>query len=117
MKRQRRHTTRLRAIPCVHVCRKWTVRSCTSAWNPRRRAVVRSALHRDMCDIVKASKLCFCFSKVTNRGEVEDCAGNLSGMCRACTERISKFAQLLDWIQPGPEPLILGVQLFALKLP
>ncbi|CAE7320790.1 TMEM63A [Symbiodinium sp. KB8] len=59
---------------------------------------------------VDGEKLHFCLEpkEVTNRGEVEDCAGNLSGMCRACTERISKFAQLLDWIQPGPEPLLLG---------
>lgn len=46
---------------------------------------------------VDGEKLHFCLEpkEVTNRGEVEDCAGNLSGMCRACTERISKFAQLL----------------------
>ncbi|CAE7665223.1 TMEM63A [Symbiodinium sp. CCMP2456] len=46
---------------------------------------------------VGGEKLHFCLEpkEVTNRGEVEDCAANLSGMCRACTERISKFAQLI----------------------
>lgn len=46
---------------------------------------------------VDGKTLHFCLEpkEVTNRGEVEDCAANLSGMCRACTERISRFAQLI----------------------
>ncbi|CAE7297568.1 TMEM63A [Symbiodinium pilosum] len=43
------------------------------------------------------ANLLFCLEpkQVANRGEVADCAAVLSGNCRACTERIQKFAQLI----------------------